>query len=179
MQVPRDRSDGVPVYKVHKGKRSMRMAAGSKASRGSVCRVSAAQHPSVEPDVTKQDVEPPQSQHEDCLALAQDDDELELTQQQDDPELALHHADDSEQRLDKSQQQQEQRQNIAAPTASAEVSAIQQLQQPASVSVGVSGSAAAVRKDPLCLRIRPLDGPTKRLMHNAGCTVLLEMPNNK
>ncbi|KAL0024470.1 hypothetical protein WJX77_007331 [Trebouxia sp. C0004] len=41
------------------------------------------------------------------------------------------------------------------------------------------GFLDVLRKEPLCLRVRPLDALTKRLMQALGCTALLEMPNNK
>ena len=56
----------------------------------------------------------------------------------------------------------------------------QQQQQQRQIPVTLlPGFLDVVRKEPLCLRVRPLDALTKRLMHALGCTALLEMPNNK
>lgn len=49
----------------------------------------------------------------------------------------------------------------------------------AAEGLAVPGLLPAQRKEPLCLRVRPLDSPTRRLMQSLGCTALLEMPNNK
>lgn len=52
-------------------------------------------------------------------------------------------------------------------------------QQSVTEGLSVLNSLPAQRKEPLCLRVRPLDSPTRRLMQCLGCTPLLEMPNNK
>jgi len=52
----------------------------------------------------------------------------------------------------------------------------QQRQNPVAL---LPGFLDVLRKEPLCLRVRPLDALTKRLMQALGCTALLEMPNNK
>lgn len=52
----------------------------------------------------------------------------------------------------------------------------QQLQQGQALLPGLLG---VLRKEALCLRVRPLDALTKRLMQALGCTALLELPNNK
>ena len=56
----------------------------------------------------------------------------------------------------------------------------QQQQEAGEVSRAMSSAASGpLSKEPLCLRLRPLDGATKRLMQGFGCTALVEMPNNK
>jgi len=55
----------------------------------------------------------------------------------------------------------------------------QQKQQPQNPLALLPGFLDVLRKEPLCLRVRPLDALTKRLMQALGCTALLEMPNNK
>lgn len=52
----------------------------------------------------------------------------------------------------------------------------QQRQNPVTL---LPGFLDLLRKEPLCLRVRPLDALTRRLMQALGCTALLEMPNNK
>ena len=55
----------------------------------------------------------------------------------------------------------------------------QQKQQPQNPVALLPGFLDVLRKEPMCLRVRPLDALTKRLMLALGCTALLEMPNNK
>ncbi len=55
----------------------------------------------------------------------------------------------------------------------------QQKQQPQNPVALLPGFLDVLRKEPMCLRVRPLDALTKRLMQALGCTALLEMPNNK
>ncbi len=55
----------------------------------------------------------------------------------------------------------------------------QQTQQRQNPVALLPGFLDVLRKEPLCLRVRPLDALTKRLMQALGCTALLEMPNNK
>ena len=56
----------------------------------------------------------------------------------------------------------------------------QQQQQQRQIPVALlPGFLDVVRKEPMCLRVRPFDALTKRLMQALGCTALLEMPNNK
>ena len=66
--------------------------------------------------------------------------------------------------------QQQQRQQPELP---------QQQLQPVESGSQLPGGVGQQRKEPLCLRVRPLDNATKRLMQTLGCTALLEMPNNK
>ena len=70
----------------------------------------------------------------------------------------------------RSQQQQRQQQQPELP---------QQQLQPVESGSLLPGGVGQQRKEPLCLRVRPLDIATKRLMQSLGCTALLEMPNNK
>ncbi len=53
----------------------------------------------------------------------------------------------------------------------------QQRQHPVALLPGFL--EGVLRKEPMCLRVRPLDALTKRLMQALGCTALLEMPKNK
>ena len=62
----------------------------------------------------------------------------------------------------------------------ADVSMLMQQQQQRQIPVALlPGFLNVLRKEPLCLRVRPLDALTKRLMQALDCTALLEMPNNK
>ena len=62
----------------------------------------------------------------------------------------------------------------------ADVSMLMQQQQQRQIPVALlPGFLDVLRKEPLCLRVRPLDALTKRLMQALDCTALLEMPNNK
>ena len=62
----------------------------------------------------------------------------------------------------------------------ADVSMLMQQQQQQQIPVALlPGFLDVLRKEPLCLRVRPLDALTKRLMQALDCTALLEMPNNK
>lgn len=155
---------------VPKGKRGSKAAAGPKAAVDSDSLDSA-------PQLSPEDAEPASAQQQDSIEFSQDDQEPQLTQQHGKSDVMEQHAVDTEQQLSTDQQQE----SIAAPTAT--VAAILQVvaaqQQPAAAGLPLPGPLAAVRKEPLCLRVRPLDGATRRLMQSLGCTALLEMPNNK
>lgn len=95
--------------------------------------------------------------------------EVQLTQPQSDPDTALQHdAFHMQQHSSMSQN------SVAAASGAAGWQ-----QQSAAEGLAVPGLLPAHRKEPLCLRVRPLDSPTRRLMQSLGCTALLEMPNNK
>ena len=151
---------------IYKGKKASKAAAGSKAAR-----ISSSLHSATQP--SSEDAEPALAQQQDSVELSQDNEEPLLTQQQAKSDAVEQDGIETEQQLSTDQQQQ----SIAASKATAQVVAAQQ--SPAAAGLSVSGPLAAVRKEPLCLRVRPLDGPTKRLMQSLGCTALLEMPNNK
>lgn len=66
------------------------------------------------------------------------------------------------------------------PADSATLSEAQEDQQQLQLGQALlPGLLGVLRKEALCLRVRPLDALTKRLMQALGCTALLELPNNK
>ncbi len=136
--------------------------------------------------------------------LQQQPEEIVLTQQAEpdfaDPSADLHQLQAKEVQLDQQQlpqhelgtEQQAGLQQQQAPIAAqrsesqpADVTLLmqqqqqQQKQQPQNPLALLPGFLDVLRKEPLCLRVRPLDALTKRLMQALGCTALLEMPNNK
>ena len=118
-------------------------------------------------------------------AELQDQEEQETQPLQDDADTAQHYPVDIEQHASMSQPQQECTAQATACEAgrqqsSAEAAACEaNKQQSVTEGLRALNSMPAPRKEPLCLRVRPLDSPTRRLMQSLGCTALLEMPNNK
>ncbi len=126
------------------------------------------------------------------LQLTQDGEELQITQQEQQPDFANTDAVISEQQAPELQQghdsapQASMSQQDAAvsqasdPQPAAPVLASAKTQQQRFAAGALQPGMFAVQsREPLCLRIRPLDSATKRLMQALGCTALLEMPNNK
>lgn len=97
-----------------------------------------------------------------------EEDEVQLTQPQSDPDAVQQPTFHIQQHSSMSQS------SVAAASGTAGWQ-----RQSAAEGLAVPELLPALRKEPLCLRVRPLDSPTRRLMQSLGCTALLEMPNNK
>ena len=171
MQEPEGLGQGTHKARGPKGQRTSRAAASSKASRGSGALDSDAQLSSKEEDLTQANHGPDASQLEGHTDIGLEDQDIQLTQPQIDPGAVKECMVDSEQRSSMSLQHQK---------CMAVASGFEGWQQrPPAEGVKVPGPLPTQRKEPLCLRVRPLDSPTRRLMQSLGCTALLEMPNNK
>ena len=151
-----------------KRQRASKTAADSKPSKGSGSLDSDAQLSSEAECLTQAGAAPTSAQLEDPT---QEEHNIQSTQPRSDSTAVKEHAVDVQQHSSMRQQQQQCMANAVGVAAG--------LQQSAAEGELGPGLLHAQRKDPLCLRVRPLDSPTKRLMQSLGCTVLLEMPNNK
>ena len=167
MQEPEGYGTGARRAKGPKRLRTSKTAADSKPSIDSGSLDSDAQLSSEVDSLTQADTGPIPTQLEDPV---QEEHDIQLTQLQSDSNAVKEHAVEVQQHSSMSQQHQQ-----SAATAAG----IAGGQQSAAQGLLGTGLLLAQRKEPLCLRVRPLDSPTRRLMQSLGCTALLEMPNNK
>lgn len=161
-------SGGTYCARSPKGHRASKTAADSPASRDSGSLDSSAQ---LRLSCEAEDPSPAgeAAQLEEHADHTQE--EQETQPQHDEPDSVQQCPVDLEQNDNVSQSQQEPQADATGCEAGKQQSATQGL-------TGVN-SLPAQRKEPLCLRVRPLDSSTRRLMQSLGCTALLEMPNNK
>ena len=168
LQEPGGYETGAPRAKGPKRQRVTKTAADSKPSTGSGSLDSHAQLSSEAEFLTQPDTGPITAQLEDPT---QQEHDLQLTQPQSDSNAVKDDAVEVQQHSSVSQQHLQSEANAAGI-------AKREQQSTAGVAQG-PGLLPAHRKEPLCLRVRPLDSPTRRLMQSLGFTALLEMPNNK
>lgn len=167
-QEAEEHGTGAPKAEGPKRLRASKTAADSKPSTGSGSLDSDAQLSSEEESLSQADTAPIPAQLE---SANQEEHDISLTQPQSDYAAVPERSVDVQQHSSMSQQHQQSTADAAGIAEGQQQSAAEGLLGP--------GLLLAQRKEPLCLRVRPLDSPTRRLMQSQGCTALLEMPNNK